>query len=449
MPKEDCKYWDKCYQRNPVHLSKYNHPEMPKENEEDNVEGRKVAPKRSAPLQPEEKEEDTPAQTVEKDGPNTSNPSIDIENEEEARGSYESETAELHREAMTNISGKNYMEILEKRIRLSIQKEYDNLCESNEFIRHKFLVEMPPDFYEFWKYVGSLKSDPAKPKDAGLEHLDKLFQLQLVGPFEFLAGKFHGAKLGEPGDYLRHWRFYYDPPEFQTIFVRRGTGIHYGYWRDVPQDKENLLIARNDSASGCEFKFVAGNAFDAFLYYLEHDFVATPFSAGQLAGTKKAVTKYLSDNSLEFAQLDRLQRERTKKVVAKTFHRAGIVAPFDRKTQLGYRSLLVSDVELKKMLAMLERKEIDQVAAKQTVLEKLQPVANAANIAVDESDFGTALELGIDLFCSGHKELHLLTSSLLVPAYSMLSRPQFIAIAKAHMEQRSRDINLSIFEVLK
>ncbi|KAH8344093.1 hypothetical protein KR084_004274 [Drosophila pseudotakahashii] len=440
MPKEDCKYWDKCYQRNPAHLSKYNHPEKPVEKEADDAEDRKVAPKRGATSKAEDSN---------KDKPNTSSSSADMPNEEEAKGSYESETAELHKEAMGNISGKNYMEILEKRIRLSVQKEYDNLCESNEFIRHKFLVEMPPDFYEFWKFVCSLKSDPAKPKDAGLEHLDKVFQLQLVGPFEFLAGRFHGAKLGEPGDYLRHWRFYYDPPEFQTIFVRRGTGIHYGYWRDVPQDKENLLIARTDSAKGCEFQFVAGNVFDAFLYYLEHDFVATPFSAGQLAGTKKAVPKYLSDNSLELAQLERLQRERNKRVVAKTFHRAGIVVPFDRKTQLGYRPLTVSDSELKKMLAMLEQKDVDNGAAKQAVLEKLQPVANAANIAVDESDFGSALELGIDMFSSGHKELHMLASSLLVPAYSMLSRPQFIAIAKAHMEQRRREVNLSMFEVLK
>ncbi|XP_016954335.1 histone PARylation factor 1-like [Drosophila biarmipes] len=445
MPKEDCKYWDKCYQRNPAHLSKYNHPEKRVEEKQDCAEDRKVAPKRCASSQSEKRENDTPTQSEDKDEPIAGNSRAIVENEEEAKGSFETETAELHKEAMNNISGKNYMEILEKRIRLSVQKEYDNLCESNEFIRHKFLVEMPPDFYEFWKFVGSLKIDPA-PR---LEHLDKVFQLQLVGPFEFLAGRFHGAKIGEPGDYLRHWRFYYDPPEFQTIFVRRGTGIHYGYWRDVPQDKENLLIARNDSAKGCEFQFVAGNAFDAFLYYLEHDFVATPFSSGQLAGIKKAVQKYLSDNSLELSQLDRLQRERNKRVVAKTFHRAGIVVPFDRKTQLGYRPLAVSDSELKKMLAMLERKDLDGGAAKQAVLAKLQPVANAATIAVDESDFGSALELGIDMFSSGHKELHMLASSLLVPAYSMLSRPQFIAIAKAHMEQRCREVNLSMFEVLK
>ncbi|XP_030373711.1 histone PARylation factor 1-like [Scaptodrosophila lebanonensis] len=438
MPKQDCKYWDKCYQRNEAHLEKYNHPPKDQDGDRERSEADKVAPKRKA-------------DGKEQDKPNTSRNSIDEDHNPPAEhvkdvGAYESETAELHKEALSNIAGKNYMEVLEKRIRLSVQQEYDSLCETNEFIRHKFLVEMPPDFYEFWTFINTLKKDTTKA-DA-LKHIETVFQLQLVGPFEFLAGNFHKAKIGEPGDYLRHWRFYYDPPEFQTVFVRRGTGIHYGYWRDEPQDKDKLLVARNDMTRGCEFEFVAGNIFDAFLYYLQNDFVGTPFSATQVSAAKKALQKHISDNSVELAPLDRLQRERNKRVVAKTFHRLGIVVPFERKTQQGYRPLTVSDAELKKMLSLLECNGVEDSSAKQAVLEKLQPVANAANIAVDECDFGTALELGIDLFCSGYKELHMLASSLIVPAYSLLSRPQFIAIAKAHMDRRSREIKLSIFDVM-
>ncbi|XP_060649062.1 histone PARylation factor 1-like [Drosophila nasuta] len=436
MPKEDCKYWDKCYQRNEAHLEKYNHP-----SKETDIP--KMAPKRKTTSTADNKEEVSPQK---EDSPNTSSSAREIE-AVAAVGEYETETAQLHKEAMNNIAGKNYMEILEKRIRLSVQQEYDNLCESNEFIRHKFLVEMPPDFYAFWQFINTLKKDTTKT--AVLQHIEQMFQLQLVAPFEFLAGKFHKAKIGEPGDYLRHWRFYYDPPEFQTVFVRKNTGIHYGYWRDVPQDKDRLLLARNDSTQNCEFQFIAGNIFDAFLYYLEHDFVGTPFNTAQVAATKKAVKQHLSDNPLP--DLDTLTKERNKRVMAKSFHRAGIVVPYERKSQQGYRPLPVSDAELKKILALFERKDlgVDSDNAKQAVLEKLQPVANAANIAVDECDFGTALELGLDLFSSGHKELHMLISSLLVPAYSLLSRPQFIAIAKAHMEQRSKELNLSIFEVLK
>lgn len=433
MPKPDCKYWDKCYQRNEAHLEKYNHPS-------DRINAPKVAPKRKV----ETAEGEVSTQTGSSVQSTTEMEEKNVENV----GNYESETAELHEEAMSNIAGKNYMEILEKRIRLSVQQEYDNLCETNEFIRHKFLVEMPPDFYEFWEFINTLKKDTTKAE--ALKHIETVFQLKLVGPFEFLAGKFHKAKIGEPGDYLRHWRFYYDPPEFQTVFVRSGTGVHYGYWRDVPQDKERLMLARNDASRDCEFEFIAGNIFDAFLYYLQHDYVSTPFTAGQVAATKKLVKQYISDKSLELADVESLKKERNKHVLARTFHRAGIVVPYERKSQQGYRPLMVSDVELKKILALFERKDLkDSDDAKQAVLEKLQPITNAANYAVDECDFGTALELGIDLFSSGHKELHMLVSSLLVPAYSLLSRPQFIAIAKAHMDQRRKDLNLSMFELLQ
>lgn len=36
-------------------------------------------------------------------------------------------------------------------------------------------------------------------------------------------------------------------------------------------------------------------------------------------------------------------RLREKKVVARTCHKAGIVVPYDKKTQLGYRDLAVTD----------------------------------------------------------------------------------------------------------
>jgi len=59
--------------------------------------------------------------------------------------------------------------------------------------------------------------------------------LQLVGPYDVLAGKTkkrvaHAAS-GRP-NYLRHWRYYFDPPEFQTIV--RGDDkkqFHIGYYR--------------------------------------------------------------------------------------------------------------------------------------------------------------------------------------------------------------------------
>lgn len=57
-------------------------------------------------------------------------------------------------------------------------------------------------------------------------------------------------------------------------------------------------------------------------------------------------------------------------------------------------------------------------------------------LACDESDFGSAIELGMDLFCFGTPELHADALQLLVTGYKLVNKPQFIAIAKAHLEKR-------------
>lgn len=66
------------------------------------------------------------------------------------------------------------------------------------------------------------------------------------------------------------------------------------------------------------------------------------------------------------------------------------------------------------------------------------------NLACDESDFGNSIELGIDLFSFGAPELHDISLQLLVNGYSMVNKPQFIAIIKAHLEKRSKGHTLSI-----
>jgi len=58
--------------------------------------------------------------------------------------------------------------------------------------------------------------------------------LQLVGPYDVLAGKTkRHAGSGRP-NYLCHWRYYYDPPEFLTVV--RGDDkkqFHIGYYRYI------------------------------------------------------------------------------------------------------------------------------------------------------------------------------------------------------------------------
>lgn len=68
-------------------------------------------------------------------------------------------------------------------------------------------------------------------------------------------------------------------------------------------------------------------------------------------------------------------------------------------------------------------------------------------VACDESDFGTAIELGTDLFCYGAPELHSDALQLLATGYKFVNKPQFIAIVKAHLDKRSKSCSdLSILE---
>lgn len=55
--------------------------------------------------------------------------------------------------------------------------------------------------------------------------------LQLVGPYDILAGKHKKTKSADLNFNL-HWRFFYDPPEFQTIIAGDSkTQYHMGYFR--------------------------------------------------------------------------------------------------------------------------------------------------------------------------------------------------------------------------
>ncbi|XP_055385774.1 histone PARylation factor 1-like [Condylostylus longicornis] len=454
--KENCKYWDKCYQKNEAHISKYNHPPKSQEGRSTQLDvpgnrnrkspspsSHKRSPRgRSSSKSPEKHS------TRERSRSPVSNSRNDASlefrqklNENLLDENNKSTPETVNHNQSVNVEDKHYFKIFHNSVHNSKKDEYVELLKTTDFIRHKFLVEMPDEFYTFWAFCSSLTKADQKP-----EEVFKNLGLQLVGPFEYLSGSFNNADIKEPGSYLRHWRFFYDPPEFQTIFIKKKSGVHYGYWRDDPSEKENLLIARNDVNKGCAIDFIAINCFQALIYFMDHDFTCTPFNMTEVKKIKESIKKFSGENNINLENFEDMRRERDKKVVTKTFHKAGVVVPYDRKTQLGYRPLMETDSNIKKILNKLA----DVQGNKETltsVMESLQPIITAANIAVDESDFGTALELGIDLFCSGHKELHEIIVSLLVPAYSTLKRPQFIAILKAHLEFRQKGNCLSIFEV--
>jgi len=86
--------------------------------------------------------------------------------------------------------------------------------------------------------------------------------LKLVGPFEVLAGVLKEEEHKIP-DTLTHWRYFYDPPEFQTLI--RGDDkqqMHIGYYRDDPKEMPSY-VASNCAAQDCLIKECGINLFAA------------------------------------------------------------------------------------------------------------------------------------------------------------------------------------------
>lgn len=325
------------------------------------------------------------------------------------------------------------------------------LLDRPAFILDKFLVRMPATFYQFWQFcTGVQPADPA----AALQPLG----LRLVGPFDVLAGSFDGLAPREPAAYLRHCRYFYDPPEFQTVLASVGgkrDGLHYGYWRDDPQvadadEPGAVLVAQTDADRGCAVRLIGTNLFAAVLHHMEKEVRLSPFEQTAANAVRTKLRQYCESNGIAVdeqgsATASAVLRQRSAKVVVPTLHTAGLVVPLDRQTSVGYRPLSVPPKQLREWLHRLDDPEDGDSAAVFTlVMERVQPLLTAASIAVDESDFGTAIELGVELFGHGSPRLHAVAMQMLATGYAMVRRPQLIAIVKAHLAERRRGNDVSI-----
>ncbi|KAF0751617.1 histone PARylation factor 1 [Aphis craccivora] len=290
---------------------------------------------------------------------------------------------------------------------LSVQDVTDFDCFKKKISELFLIKEMPKEFYDLWSFCKRQCS--AHPEDALLP-----VGLKLVGPYDVLAGHMNGFNANDVEKTVLHWRYYYDPPEFQTILASTTSEFHIGYYRDVPLEFP-VCVVSNDSSKNCIIQNLGKSLFQVLKKHLL-------CLDSKIANTFK---KKLHDYEQRKVTETLLGRQCLP--VTKTFHKAGIVVPYDRKTDVGYRPLSESEHNLKKILKSYneasESKKIE-------VMNKLQPIINYANIASDECDFGTGFELGIDFFCDGNPDLHRICKQLLVTAYSLLRRPQFATIIK-------------------
>ena len=85
----------------------------------------------------------------------------------------------------------------------------------------------------------------------------KLIDLELTGIYDLvLSGAKHNYKL--------HSRYFYDPPEFQTVLRIKNspTHLHFGYFRDDPKEMPDFVGA-NEPTQGCVISCKGENLFSA------------------------------------------------------------------------------------------------------------------------------------------------------------------------------------------
>uniref|UniRef100_T1IPC9 Histone PARylation factor 1 n=1 Tax=Strigamia maritima TaxID=126957 RepID=T1IPC9_STRMM len=318
---------------------------------------------------------------------------------------------------------------------ISIEEaENPNLTPSERIIKC-FLVDMPQDFYSFWEFCQCIKPSTLKT----------YLNLILVGPFDVLSGK---MKTNLKSDvYLRHWRFFYDPPEFTTVLVttEKNSQLHFGYFRDDPNEMPNF-VASNNANNDCVLTPLGPNLFAAINAHIKSqikDFKSkyTKTHLEELKGLNNKLKKWAEDHQFTLDMKTSAMNARQKLVVAKTFHRAGIVVPFDKKTEVGYRPLPETDGKLKKLMQAVVDSETE--AEKTINLDKLNEIVTLIQFATDECDYGMGFEFGIDLFCFGDSIFHSIILRLLTLAYDLLQRPQYFQIIKAHLEDRKKNGNMS------
>ncbi|XP_035274940.1 histone PARylation factor 1 isoform X1 [Anguilla rostrata] len=307
--------------------------------------------------------------------------------------------------------------------------EWQVPAELQQEVESLYQLPMPDDFYHFWNFCKRRHSQ--NPCDALRETLG----LQLVGPFDIMAGKHRS--VNNP-NYFLHWRHFYDPPEFQTVLIGSSeTQHHMGYYRDTP-DSLPVFIGENEAQKNCSITQLGDNLFAAVLLFLlkKKKEAGGRQGVGPLQALETELRSSAETLGYSLEQKTKAMKQRDRKVVTKTFHGAGIVVPVDRN-DVGYRELPETDAGLKRICKAIADAKNDEERMK--AFAPIQEMITFVQFANDECDYGMGYELGLDLFCYGSHYLYKVVKQLLPLAYSLLKRDIFGQILEAHLSNRSRD----------
>lgn len=189
-----CKYGNECYQKNPEHHKKYKHPPQ--------LKAKAAKKQKNNRFQPYNKVKNVNVETK------------DEKNIEEAVEELKEMKCNVDNQASGSTEKIDNGEIEASQGVQKLCVKTDNISFHNRdsdhtILKECFLVEMPTDFFKFYEYL--------KEDSEDIEKMLASVNLQLIGPFELFLGKL--PKLEDKDLYLIHWRFYFDPPEFQVCIL--------------------------------------------------------------------------------------------------------------------------------------------------------------------------------------------------------------------------------------
>lgn len=244
---------------------------------------------------------------------------------------------------------------------------------------------------------------------------------RLVGPFEVLLGT---LTFATDADKWRYARFRYDPPEVQTVAVSHcpsggaAEQQHLAYHRDDPLQLPTMVV--RGSAKSPTFEVMCETLVRTLLGLL-HD--------GKHVAQHKALQSAVPSTALGMDSAAMLKARRKVSIVG-TLHRLGVVVPYDKKSEVGYRPPMHTQQQLKTMVVAWNQ---GKILPKQ--LDELNEQFQWADIANDECDFGLNLELGINLFslCYSRNDVLWHTWRILETVYSLLNRELYRHILKCHL----------------
>eukprot|EP01062_Namystynia_karyoxenos_P062701 TRINITY_DN55578_c0_g1_i1.p1 TRINITY_DN55578_c0_g1~~TRINITY_DN55578_c0_g1_i1.p1 ORF type:complete len:488 (+),score=93.82 TRINITY_DN55578_c0_g1_i1:79-1464(+) len=275
----------------------------------------------------------------------------------------------------------------------------------------------PPELRAVWRLATELC--PGDPRRAFSDPL----RLVLVGPFDVLSGC--------KEDPTMRWRWWYDPPEVITVAVEEGDGVdtacrrraareadvgrhrllHWGYHRDDPKSLPTFVACAADRS------YHYSVASDTLLGAL-----AERAAALRATGLRKKLEAEAEKLALPLLSSKAAAKVRRKASLAQTVSGLGLVVPYDRKTEVGYREQSVTNAELR---TLLDAANVGRLSADQR--KELAELSTFADIANDECDYGHGLELGLDYLCLAKPgTTHAAEGMrLLDMAYNLLGRDEF------------------------